>query len=190
MKSAVKEVSSAPLIQVLGKEVMLMCAGALFIALCAQVRVPLGFTPVPVTLQTFAVLLLGMLLGSRQGVQATCFYLCLAAFGFPVLSGGSSGLVHLFGCTAGYIAGFVVEAFLAGFAKNRRGVLIFGFLAASSLVQLLLGTLWLGTYVGFSSAFSMGFWPFLLGDLMKVGTVYQIASWVQASGDSADSRAL
>src|SRR6478672_1897177 len=88
--------------------------GALLVAVAAQVVVPLPFTPVPMTLQPLAVLVVGGLLGAAAGVSALILYIALGALGFPVFAAGGSGVLHLIGPTGGYLLAFPVAAGVAG----------------------------------------------------------------------------
>src|SRR2546423_15708026 len=100
--------------------VALVVAFSLLTALAAQVAVPLPFTPVPITLQTFAVLLTGALLGSRLGALALVVYLCEGACGLPFFSLGRGGLAHLlFAPTSGYLLSYPLAAFLTGWLAKR-----------------------------------------------------------------------
>lgn len=155
------------------RDLLLVLTGSLFLALLAQVEIPLPFTPVPITGQTFGVLLLGAALGSRRATAAMLTYIAEGAIGLPFFAGGSSGLRILTGATAGYLAGFVIAAFVIGLLAERgleRSV-------RTSLIPFLLGTviiyvcgaLWLATIVGgLDKALSLGVLPFLLGDFIKL----------------------
>lgn len=90
--------------------------GSLFLALFSQLAIPLWFSPVPLTMQTFAVLLLGALLGSKRGPLAVALFLAEGACGLPFFAGGTAGIS---GATAGYLIGFVLCAFLVGFLLER-----------------------------------------------------------------------
>ncbi len=92
----------------------LVAGFSLVIALCSQVAIPLPFTPVPVTLQTFAVLLTGCLLGSSRGALSVVLYVAEGSVGLPFFSGGTAGVAHLLGPTGGYLLGFVLCAFVVG----------------------------------------------------------------------------
>jgi biotin transport system substrate-specific component len=150
----------------------LVAGASLLIALSAQVSIPLPFTPVPVTLQTLAVVLTGALLGSRRGAITILLYLAEGFAGLPVFSLGSAGIAHLLGPTGGYLVGFVAAAWLTGFLVERGfagavpGALLT--LIAGHLVPYLGGVAWLGVAVGLPRAVSLGFLPFLPGDALKV----------------------
>ena len=159
----------------------LVAGFSLVIALCAQVAIPLPFTPVPVTLQTLAVLMAGCLLGSGRGALAVLAYLGEGFAGLPVFSGGTSGISHLLGPTGGYLLGFVAAAFVAGLfaergaARSRLGTLMM--LIVGNIVLYVPGVLWLGVYTGMDRAVSLGFLPFVVGDLLKTA-----AGWGLLSG--------
>ena len=99
---------------------LLVVAGSLFVALCAQISLPMPFSPVPVTGQTFAVLLLGASLGARRSAAALAVYLLEGALGLPVFApGGAPGLARLLGPTGGYLLAFPAASFLAGWILER-----------------------------------------------------------------------
>jgi len=142
-------------------------------ALSAFVRVPLAFTPVPFTLQTFFVLLSGSLLGRKLGFFTQGLYMLLGIAGFQVFTGTGSGGLYLFGPTGGYIAGFVLASFLAGglFAREKQGwLVVFLKLLFADLALLFCGMLWLKASLSWplSRAFLLGFLPFMPGDILKV----------------------
>ena len=149
----------------------LVAGFSLVIALGAQVAIPLPFTPVPVTLQTLAVLLAGCLLGSGRGALAVIAYLGEGFAGLPVFSGGTAGISHLLGPTGGYLLGFVAAAFVVGMfaergaARSRLGTLVM--LIVGNVVLYVPGVIWLGVYTGMDRAVSLGFLPFVIGDLLK-----------------------
>ena len=102
-----------------GREVALILGGSLLIALSAQFQFVLPFSPVPITGQTFAVLLLAALYGSRRGPATVVTYLALGVMGLPVFAGGTYGVARLVGPTAGYLVGFLAAAFVVGFLSER-----------------------------------------------------------------------
>ena len=141
-------------------------------ALGAFVRIPLPFTPVPVTLQTFFVMLSGAALGRKFGSTSQLIYLTLGCAGLPIFTGGGSGLAYLFGPTGGYLVGFVLSAYIIGtLITKRRGLLwiLFSFLAGE-VVLFSTGMLWLSFYMKISlpGAFSLGVLPFIFGDAAKL----------------------
>ncbi len=148
----------------------LIIAASLFIAAMAHVRLPLPFTPVPITGQTFAVLLVGAALGSRRGAAAVLAYLTEGALGLPVFASGA-GLAYLLGPTGGYLFGFLAAAWLSGLlaerGHDRRAATAWlGFLLGEAAIYAL-GVPWLAHFVGFPHAITMGLLPFLLGDFLK-----------------------
>jgi biotin transport system substrate-specific component len=155
------------------RDVILILLGALFVAALAQVEIPLPFTPVPITGQTFGVLLVGTALGSKRGAASLVSYLAMGMFGLPFFAGGAHGLDIVLGATGGYLIGFVVAAYVIGLLAERgleRSV-------RTSLVPFLIGTLiiyacgvaWLTVLLGsFSKALAAGLIPFLVGDAIKL----------------------
>ena len=158
-------------------------AGAL--ALSAQVRVPLPFTPVPVTLQTAVVLLAGALLGVRGGVAATLAYLGLGAAGLPVFAGAAGGMAPLAGPTAGYLFGFVAAAALVGglHPVGRRAWVLVGMLAAGEALIHLCGVIGLAALsgIGVKAAFVQGSLPFWPAAAAKIGFVAAVLRLYGAS---------
>ncbi|NSW58033.1 MAG: biotin transporter BioY [Armatimonadetes bacterium] len=152
-----------------------VCGLALATALAAQVRLHLPFSPVPVTLQTFVVLLGGAILGARAAVAGQVLYLGLGVAGAPVFAGGPTLLTIP---TAGYLAAFPVAAWIVGVAAAResRTALPLGLLAATTLIYLF-GSAWLAAWTGqpFAKALALGALPFIPGDLMKLVAVMGLA---------------
>jgi biotin transport system substrate-specific component len=147
-------------------------------ALAAQVRIPLPFTPVPMTLQVFVVLLSAGLLGSRLGAISQLEYALIGACGLPVFSGGNGGLAALAGPTGGYIAGFAVCAFVVGWLLDRGPRSFPATLAACVLGIALIylpGWLWLSCWMSLGplhgsawlAAFRAGVVPFIAIDALK-----------------------
>ncbi len=145
---------------------------SLLTAAAAQVVIPLPFTPVPLTGQTFAVLLTGALLGPRLGALAMLAYLAEGAAGLPFFRGGAGGVGHLAGPTAGYLFAFPAAAYVTGhFAErgwDRRYAPAAAAMALGSLVILAGGWAWLATALGGEQAFRLGVAPFLPGDVIKI----------------------
>lgn len=155
-----------------GREGALILGGSLFIALAAQIQILLPFSPVPVTGQTFAVLLLAAIYGSKRGPAAVMTYLILGFSGLPVFAGGAFGAARLFGPTAGYLAGFLGAAFIVGALSergwDRRPWSTAACMVIGNLVIYIAGAAWLSKFVGWNSALSVGVLPFLAGDAMKI----------------------
>lgn len=145
---------------------------SLLTALAAQVVVPLPFTPVPLTGQTFAVLLTGALLGPRLGALAMLAYLAEGAAGLPFFRGGAGGAGHLSGATAGYLLAFPAAAYVTGHLAergwDRRFLTAAAAMALGSLVILGCGWAWLAPALGGAQAFRLGVAPFLPGDVVKI----------------------
>ena len=156
------------------RSLMLVVGGSLLTALAAQVVIPLPWTPVPVTGQTFAVLLTGALLGSRLGALAMLAYLAEGAAGLPFFKGGAGGAHYLFlSPTAGYLLAFPAAAFVTGLLAERGWDRRFWSAAAAmwlgSLVILAAGWAWLALfYRTAGEAFAAGVAPFLAGDVVKI----------------------
>lgn len=153
--------------------VALVVAAAALTALAAQWRIDLGFTPVPITGQTFAVLLTGAALGWKRGGAGQLLYVAVGALGAPVFSEASGGMEVVTGATGGYLVGFIFAAALVGWMAEKRqdrtfATMFTAFLVGSVLIYafgvvgLMNATGW-----GLEEAISRGVVPFLLGDLIK-----------------------
>ncbi|MBN1826482.1 MAG: biotin transporter BioY [Candidatus Eisenbacteria bacterium] len=144
--------------------------GTLLIALSAQIAIP--FVPVPLTGQTFAVLLVAALLGGRLGAATMIAYLIEGAAGLPVFSGWSGGAARLFGPTGGYLIAFVPAAWIVGSLCERGWDRRFPTAAlamiAGNAVILLGGVAWLSLFTGVARAAAAGLVPFLAGDILKI----------------------
>lgn len=142
-----------------------------FIGICAQVKIPLYFTPVPLTIQTTAIMIVATLLGSRKGALAALCYLMQGWLGLPVWAGGASGLLHFMGPTGGYLIGYVFQAYFIGWVlekKSRHSLIkIASTLVISIFMQLAIGSLWLAHYVGINQCLLLGFYPFILSEVAK-----------------------
>ena len=163
-------------------DLALVLGGSLFIVLSSQVAVPLPFSPVPVTGQTLAVLLVGITLGSRRGALSVLLYLVQGILGLPVFAGGAFGVARLVGPTGGYLWGFALAAFVAGLLAEHG----WGRRMHSSLIAMLvgnatiyfLGVVWLARFVGIERVLPLGLYPFIAGDLIKVA----LATFTLAAG--------
>lgn len=153
--------------------ILQIVGASLFIGLLAQVRIPLYFTPVPLTGQTLAVMLIGALLGSRKGALAVICYLIQGGLGMPVMAGGAFGFMHFAGPTGGYLIGFVLQAYFTGLLFEQKNVFsrlpAFLKIFLPVMLQLAIGTLWLANFTGIHVAWMLGFYPFIFGELIKVG---------------------
>ncbi len=152
------------------RQVSLVVAFSLLTALAAQISIPIG--PVPITGQTFAVLLTGALLGSRAGAAAMMVYLLEGAVGLPFFSNGSGGLAHLLGPTGGYLVAFPAAAYVTGaFAENgwdKRFLTAAAAMLVGSLVIIFVGWAWLSQFMPPMVAFKAGVTPFIIGDIVKI----------------------
>ena len=142
------------------------------IAALTQIKIPLSFTPVPITGQTFAVLMMGYVLGARLGLYSVGVYILLGIFGLPFFASGGSGLLYLKGVTGGYLIGFVPSVMIVGYLSEKG--LFKNFFSSVCLFLLglapvyLLGLLWLGYLIGFDKALGLGLIPFIPGAVIKV----------------------
>ncbi len=156
----------------LPRQIGLILGMSVLNALAAQVAIPLPFTPVPITMQTFAVLLTGLLLGSRLGTLALLTYLAEGLSGLPVFSAGRGGLSMLTGATAGYLLAFPLAAFVVGWLAERGWDRRPGTTALAMLLGNLViyagGVGWLAVLLGPERAIAAGLWPFLPGDVLKL----------------------
>lgn len=152
------------------RSVGLVVAFSLLTALSAQIAIPMW--PVPITGQTFAVLLTGALLGSRLGAAAMIVYLLEGAVGLPFFQAGGAGLAHLLGPTGGYLVAFPAAAFITGaFAEHgwdKRFFTAAAAMAIGSVVILLSGWAGLSFIYNPTYAFKAGVAPFIIGDIVKI----------------------
>jgi biotin transport system substrate-specific component len=153
-------------------------AGSLFVALASQVEIMLPFSPVPLCLAPFAVLLTGVFLGARKGACAILAYLLEGVMGLPVFSGGAAGIGWLLGPTGGYLVGYVAAAFAAGFFVEKglctSFVKSFFWMIVASASLFVFGLLQLSFFVGTDLVYAMGLLPFIPGDLVKCAAVATI----------------
>lgn len=161
------------------RDAALVVGFALFTAAAAQFEIVLGFTPVPISGQTLAVLLAGGALGASRGAASQFLYVALGAIGLPFYSGGEGGWSVTTGATAGYFVGFIVAAGLVGWmseqGQDRRVVTAIPAFLAGSIVIYAFGASWLAhsldvpfaAAAGETSALSLGVTPFLVGDVFK-----------------------
>jgi len=143
--------------------------GSAVLAASAQVSLPMW--PVPATLQTLAVLLLGALGGSRMGAASVLLYLAEGAMGLPVFANGAAGPAALMGPTAGFLLGFVASAWIAGLAGRgaaRQAVV----LTVAHLAVFVPGVLWLASFVGWERAWMAGFLLFVPGTAVKTALAF------------------
>ena len=145
-------------------------SGSLFLTASSYISVPMW--PVPITMQTLAVVLVGAVFGWKLGGATILAWLAEGALGLPVFAGGAGGLAVFMGPTAGYIFAFPVIGMLAGWLVARgwdgsRPLLAFWGMLLAQTLCLLIGALWLAAIIGPQKAWAVGFVPFLLGDFVK-----------------------
>lgn len=163
--------------------VALVLGGSLLIALAAQIAIPLPFTPVPLTMQPLAVLIIGIVLGSRRGAAAAILYLLEGLSGLPVFAQGHGGPLWLIGPTAGYLYSYPFAAFLAGWISERgwgNSILraFCGMFLALTVIYLG-GWSWLALLVGPQAAFNLGVAPFVIADIVKIAFGATILPYAQ-----------
>jgi biotin transport system substrate-specific component len=176
------------------RQAAIVIAASLFVALCARVTVPLPFTPVPLTLQNFGVLTVGLLLGSRRGFAALSLYLIEGACGMPVFSPAilGSGITHILGPTGGFLMAYPLVAFVAGWIyerkserKSEESSRRFGWAALSSVAAELVlfagGLSWLAVLThSVSLAIQYGLYWFVFAEVIKVLMAAGVAArWQQ-----------
>jgi len=164
---------------------ILIFSFAAAITLGAHTRIPLPFTPVPLTLQTFFVLLSAALLGARLGMAAQALYICAGISGLGVFTGSGGGFSYFQGVTGGYLVGFMAALFTVSSPAAGTGnsfIRIAGVFLLADFLILACGTLWLKVVCGYDAAQSMlcGFWPFVPGDALKA----VFAAWVYVKTSS------
>lgn len=168
--------------------VALALLGTLVLYASAKVSVP--FYPVPMTLQTMAIVVIAAAYGWRLGLATIVLYLVEGALGLPVFSGTPEkgiGLVYMMGTTGGYLLGFIIQTLIVGwFAErggDRRPVALFLVMIVSDAVVIGLGYLWLSHLIGTDKAVTFGVMPFLLGDAVKIAigalVVWAGNSWLR-----------
>ncbi len=151
-------------------DVLMVLAGSLFIALLAQVEILM--VPVPFTLQTLGVLLIGGVLGAKRGALSIITYIVEGVLGLPFFAGGAAGIARLCGPTGGYLVGFIAAAFLVGLLLERGSKERLSFtipvMFVGTFCILFFGSLWLSFFVvSMDRSFALGVIPFLLSDCIK-----------------------
>jgi biotin transport system substrate-specific component len=155
-------------------DVLLVVAGAGLVAVAAQIEIMLGFTPVPISGQTFAVLLVGASYGPVLGASSLLLYFFVGLLGVPVYSGGDGGWEIVKGATGGYLIGFIVAALLTGWLAQRQWDKRFNSAVAAmltgSVVIYAFGLPWLAATqdLGLEATLEAGLYPFVVGDLLKL----------------------
>jgi biotin transport system substrate-specific component len=171
----------------LSRNLALVVGASLLMDILGRFSVPLPYSPVPLTLANFGVLLIALTLGARRAAAAMCLYLAQGAIGMPVFSpAGPGGIAQLLGPTGGYLMSYPVAAFVAGLVAERAKQSLFGLSGAAIVGEILLfigGIGWLMTltHVPFLVAAHWGFYPFALGEAIKIVAAVAIASRLVSS---------
>jgi biotin transport system substrate-specific component len=151
---------------------LLVLTGSFFIAALSQLEIILPFSPVPITAQTFAVLVVGMSLGAVRGSLAVFTYLLEGVAGLPVFAGGAAGVLHLIGPTGGYLIGFVAAACLVGFLAehgwDRRIILTLLAMYFGTMLIFCFGLCWLSVYIPAEQVYALGLLPFVPGSIFMI----------------------
>lgn len=153
-------------------DAIIVVSASLLLGAFSQFELILPFSPVPLTLQTLGVLLCGILLGKNRGALSVLLYLFEGALGLPFFAGGGSGIHHILGPSGGYLLGFLFAAYLAGFfvenGFGKSNLKIFFALTIANFSIYLFGLPHLSLFVGKHLVLQLGFYPFLLSDIVKV----------------------
>ena len=153
------------------KLTLISIAGSILITISAKTKIP--FYPVPMTMQTFVILLIGITLGYKIGLATVTLYLFEGIMGFPVFANSPEkgiGITYFIGPTMGYLVGFLVAVYFAGLFKYDRGIIntFFKLIFSVSFIYIF-GIVWLGTLIGWEKPiFKLGVQPFLLAELFKI----------------------
>jgi biotin transport system substrate-specific component len=172
-KAATLRLAAVPRVDLL-TDVLLVALGAALIAASAQVSIPLPFTPVPITGQTFAVLLAGASLGTVRGGSSALLYVLIGIAGAPVYADGAHGWAQITGASGGYLIGFVLAAALTGHLAERRWDRRFssaiGAILTGNLVIFVVGLTWLAVVLDTSleKTLELGLYPFIPGEILKL----------------------
>jgi len=160
-------ISNRKIISIIG-----VASFVLFMAFGAHVYIPLVFTPVPITMQTFFVLLCGAILGKHLGSFSAILYIILGAAGIPIFSTGTWGFSHVFGPTGGYLFGFAISCYVIGRVLEKRDSLLSIIIALllGEFIIFCLGAIWLMIlfHISLRQALFIGVVPFIAGDSIKL----------------------
>ena len=164
-------ISKTSKIEKIFKLTLITIVGTIFITISAKVKIP--FYPVPMTMQTFVILLIGITLGYKIGLATVALYLFEGIIGLPVFANSPEkgiGVAYFIGPTMGYLIGFLVAVYFAGLFKYDKGLLntFFKLIFSVSFIYIF-GLIWLGTLIGWDKPiFKLGAEPFLLAELFKI----------------------
>lgn len=176
------------------RDLILVSLFAALTVVMSYISIPLPFSPVPLTGQTFAVMLAGLLLGAKRGALSQAIYALLGVAGLPVFSGGRAGLGHLLGPTGGFIFGFVAGAFLIGLMMEKRKRPTFAYLLLSAatggiLAVYIPGIVQLALVTGMTASRAvLVMLPYLPGDVLKVVATSLVAQGLLATGIVREAR--
>jgi len=153
------------------KYILLVFIGSMILTVSAKIKVP--FYPVPMTMQTFVVIFIGITYGWKLGLATVSAYLLEGAFGFPVFADTPEkgiGIAYMLGPTGGYLLGFLVAVFIAGFVNLEKNIFVRFFLITAAITTIyLFGVPWLAYLKGWQIAYVWGIKKFLLAELFKIG---------------------
>ena len=177
---AIKNIKSEKIFKI----VLIALLGSILLTVSAKVKIP--FYPVPMTMQTFVVLFLGIACGPKIGLATVTLYLLEGIFGLPVFANSPEkgvGLIYFTGPTMGYLIGFLVTVYFAGYLQFGKPTItnilfIFFKLVFSVSFIYILGLFWLSTLIGWDKAFKFGAQPFLLAELFKILLLTALYPWI------------
>ena len=188
----IKNISSSKMV----KTIFLAFIGSILLAISSKIKIP--FYPVPMTMQTFVVVLIGLLYGWKLGVFTVTLYLFEGVIGLPVFAGTPEkgiGLVYFTGPTMGYLIGFLLAVFISGyffpkiknsgqnveslFGKLIISAKLFMLFVASMLSIYILGIIWLSNFVGWEKVLVLGVYPFVLAEMFKISILTVLAKLVK-----------
>ena len=188
----IKNISSSKMV----KTIFLAFIGSILLAISSKIKIP--FYPVPMTMQTFVVVLIGLLYGWKLGVFTVTLYLFEGVIGLPVFAGTPEkgiGLVYFTGPTMGYLIGFLLAVFISGyffpkiknsgqnvdslFGKLIISAKLFMLFVASMLSIYILGIIWLSNFVGWDKVLVLGVYPFVLAEMFKISILTVLAKLVK-----------
>ena len=166
------------------KLTLITIVGTILITISAKIKIP--FYPVPMTMQTFVILLIGITFGYKIGLATVALYLLEGIFGLPVFANSPEkgiGIAYFTGPTMGYLIGFLVAVFFAGYLKLEKPTItniLFTFfkLVFSVSFIYIFGLLWLSTLIGWDKAYKFGAQPFLLAELFKILLLTALYPWI------------
>lgn len=169
MSQTIAATTSSTKVKKIGLEIFISCVGSVFLALLSQLAIPLPFTPIPMTLQTFGLFVLAGTLGGKRAFYSVLAYLAQGTLGLPVFAGGIVAQAWFLTAKGGFLISFPIAAFTMGKMMEKRQSLL-GILFSLTVGQIIiftLGMLWLSFFMGISNAFLLGVVPFLPSIIAK-----------------------